>query len=172
MNRFYIFFIAFLFAGSCIAQSVTSVGDCNANITGSGNNVVIQCVGGQTSTSKSHLLVFTRDNFPMMEIMNVNPNFIDRDLSDISFYIDNKRVFSQYFDESFQDTSLHLSEGDYHYKIKIDLWYLNSHNATVNCSGILTIKASAAIIPRILVRADPGNGSLYPVACRLDPKTG
>lgn len=157
-------------SGLAIAdQIITSVGDCNVNIIGDGNNVTIRCVSGETTESSEHLLLITRDREPPANIRNINPDFVDPDRSRYRLRIDGETIIDTRWSETFDDVDLRLQTGDYPYRMSVKVRYIDGHSSTTHCSGIIRLRASATIIPRFRIAVDE-TGRLSPRGCRFVAK--
>ncbi|PWJ89516.1 hypothetical protein C8D77_107160 [Mesorhizobium loti] len=161
---------AMTFLGSPNAYSKTTIdnnGDCNANVSGSGNTVIVKCAPGEKSSQADHLIIVTSDAMNVVDFPNINPSMINPFLSTYSVDIDDEEVISSPLNTPFEDATLHKSDGDYSFKMELDFVFVNGFQAQAHCSGILKVHASAALIPRMLVLANPA-GRVAAQTCRFD----
>ena len=141
-------------------------GNCNANISGSGNNVTIECNSGNSTEAlpESVRLVISYSSPPII-IGNINWLFVDPFFSNISIHIDDDQVIYGNLTKPFRDKRIKLKRGEHFYTIEVFLQYKNGQSSQTTCSGIMNTQISASIVPRIAVNQNPMNGQLTNLNC-------
>lgn len=146
------------------AQRIDNSGDCNANISGSGNNVTIRC-SGRSDDSEAVVRLVVGSSGRQTIFGNINPQFVNPKYSSISVEIDDEYIASADLTEALEDEFFERPPGEYFYSIDLDITYLNGLSENVSCKGVLRMYASAEIIPVIQVLQNQFTGDLFAQRC-------
>lgn len=178
-----------LWSGAAMAQGVgggsqiDNKGECNANVGGgSGNTIIINCNtngngsgGGSTTTDPDVLVVLTADNFPTVVTwqsdmwgniipFNFFPGVVNLYNSTFSMTIGEERS-SYSISQNFPGNSFRIAPGDHPYSMQVQLVYANGMSVQTQCNGIVDLRSSATLIPRMNIQVDPNFGQIAPMGC-------
>jgi len=156
-----IVFLAFL---STSSEAQTVKGNCNATVTGSGNDVTINCLNGNAPNGGRVKLVIAGSSTPMV-LGNISWGFIDPTQSEFWVSIDDDEIVRTTMDRNFKDTRKEIDQGTHFYSVGVNFHYLNGIEADTECSGEVDAQVSAAIVPRIALSQNSANGSLASQNC-------
>ncbi|MFB9951820.1 hypothetical protein ACFFP0_23470 [Rhizobium puerariae] len=144
---------------------ISNNGNCNINITGTGNNISVSNPCGDSSSSSDFLTVFTGNAmYPIFGLNNYNVNWT---MSELSLTVDNKSIIDQDLGSVLNPKSRRLKKGSHYYEIKISVLFFNGVQSDATCGGILNLQADAVLMPRISVVASPV-GQLFSQGCGFE----
>ncbi|CAN7354077.1 hypothetical protein [Neorhizobium sp. LjRoot104] len=168
LYKFMVLFLA-IFASTVFARAqtggISNNGNCNINITGTGNNVSVNNPCGNTSSSSDFLTVFTGNAmYPIFGLNNYNVNWA---MSDLTLTVDDKVIINQDLGSVLNPKNRRLKKGSHYYEIEISVYFLNGVNSSATCGGIINLQADAVLMPRISVVANPV-GQLFSQGCGFE----
>lgn len=145
--------------------SVTSTGDCNANISGSGNTVFIECASGEEDRSPEAKMLFVGDHQPVVRVANFNPSVVDLRLSEFRLYVNGDYIGAFDLDDQWEAEEAILRKGRHTFKMTVKITYLNGWYYRTECDGFLSVGVGAVVMPRVLIANNWNTGEIYPVNC-------